>query len=367
MFSWFSRSSQASESSLPLRHVLVIDTAATDWAATFAAADSAEAGGWPWKIEVTQAEWADVRVTAETSRGKRKTPLVFVRGGGAPCRPDLVLVRSLVRGLTPDRDYRNQMYALRMAGVTAVNSWESIMNCQERPWLHAALLDLVDAVGHDAFPLIDQQLFPLAGSISFPSFMPCVIKVGHAEAGYGKMRVFSDKDLTDASSLLALHRDYATIEPYIDEDAREYDLRIQKIGPHIRAYKRYSPNWKGNVGTALIEEIAVTPAYARWAELAAGLFGGIDICTVDAIHLHDGSDVILEVNDTASGFMTGNEWEDNLHVAAVVRARLAGDDPCAGGSVLALHPPVSSEGNQTDASQTDAGDVDDDSDWSSDQ
>ena len=50
--------------------------------------------------------------------------------------------------------------AFRVAGVPAVNSWESIFQFQERPWVHASLLDIVDEVGHDAFPLIPQALYP---------------------------------------------------------------------------------------------------------------------------------------------------------------------------------------------------------------
>ena len=62
--------------------------------------------------------------------------------------------------------------------------------------------------------------------------------------------------------------------------------RLQKIGDHCRAFKRtaMSGNWKTNMGTSTVEELPMTPEYAAWLELAAGMFGGLDICTVDAIH-----------------------------------------------------------------------------------
>jgi hypothetical protein len=114
--------------------------------------------------------------------------------------------------------------------------------------------------------------------------------------------------------VLALHKDYATAEPFIP--GRAYDLRIQKIGTHYRVYKRQSSNWKGNVGNSIIEEIAVTDRYKvhlgttlfthlyyiapttdfvcslgpvqMWADEASKMFGGLDILTVDAIHTTEG-------------------------------------------------------------------------------
>ena len=158
----------------------------------------------------------------------------------------------------------------------------------------------------------------------FPPFeAPWVVKVGHAEAGYGKGRVFDAKALEDVGSLLALNANYATLEPLVGDDERVYDIRLQKIGEHLRAYERRSANWKGNVGTALVEEVEVTEEYERWLALGSSIFGGLDICTVDGIRKADGSAVILEVNDTASGFMVDNEAEDRRHCAQLVATKYA--------------------------------------------
>lgn len=46
-------------------------------------------------------------------------------------------------------------------------------------------------------------------------------------AGRGKMLVQDHKNLEDIVSVLSLHNDYCTTEPFIDCD---YELRIQKIG-----------------------------------------------------------------------------------------------------------------------------------------
>jgi hypothetical protein len=58
--------------------------------------------------------------------------------------------------------------------------------------------------------------------------------------------LFEDpKYFSDFVGCLALHGDYATAESYFAE--KEYDIRVQKIGDHYRAYTRMSSNWKTNV------------------------------------------------------------------------------------------------------------------------
>jgi hypothetical protein len=134
-----------------------------------------------------------------------------------------------------------------------------------------------------------------------PDF-PLVAKIGSAEAGYGKMRFQTSDDFGDfrgyttrhdqrhdtllthglalwfATRVVALHKDYVTLERLIED--REYDIRVQKVGTHLRAYKRMNSNWKGNVGTCVLEEIEVTDTFREWAEECGKLFGGMDILTV---------------------------------------------------------------------------------------
>lgn len=103
----------------------------------------------------------------------------------------------------------------------------------------------------------------------------------------------SDDGFSDFKGVLALHKDYVTAEPFIPD--RECDLRIQKIGDHYRVYKRVSSNWKGNVGSSVIEEIPVTDTYKMWAEECGKLFGGMDILTVDAIRTKDGKGTYFHI------------------------------------------------------------------------
>lgn len=67
------------------------------------------------------------------------------------------------------------------------------------------------------------------------------------------------------------------MEPFIDYVK---DIRIQKIGNHIRAFNRTSiiGNWKVNVGQAEAEDVELTAKYKFYIEEASKLFGGLDIC-----------------------------------------------------------------------------------------
>jgi hypothetical protein len=101
-------------------------------------------------------------------------------------------------------------------------------------------------------------------------------------------------------------------------------MRLQKIGNHYRAYKRTSPNWKGNTGNAsVIETMEMTPAYKLMIDEAAKVFGGLDICALDLLHSEvDGREYILELNDTAIGLVHKFEEEDMMHMRDVVRLRM---------------------------------------------
>ena len=49
------------------------------------------------------------------------------------------------------------------------------------------------------------------------------------------MKIASSEGIHDCATVLALHGDYASLEPYI---AAVHGLRVQKIGPHYRVYKK---------------------------------------------------------------------------------------------------------------------------------
>jgi len=148
-----------------------------------------------------------------------------------------------------------------------------------------------------------------------PTF-PAVVKVGHAHAGFGKMKIYDHHQFEDFSSVIALTNHYVTAEPFYEG---VYDLRIQKIGNHYRAYKRTGFNsWKTNTSTSMIEEIEITPQYKMWVDECSKIFGGLDILAVDAIHTKDGKEYILEMNDTSIGLGPDKEEEDMGYIRDLV-------------------------------------------------
>ena len=329
----------ATEPTKEKKVVLVIDNPARPWAATFRALEASCER--PVELEVHVAAWEQLTVVAHGgSAGSEGRLTVSIRPSVASAvarasastadapvaacelaravqiSPDGVLVRALVRGLCDHEDYRNALMGLLVSGVPAVTSLESVHANLDRPVVYAQLAALERRLGHAAFPLVPLTYYSAPGAMLFTPEMPFVAKVGSAEAGYGKLLIESPQQLSDGRGTLMLHRDFVTAERFVA--GRAYDIRVQKIGEHIRVYRRTAANWKGNVGTSLLEEVPPEPHHVRWATECGKLFGGLDILTVDAIHTQDGQDVILEINDSASGVANMNRDTDMRHIAELL-------------------------------------------------
>jgi len=300
------------------------------------------------EVQVEQATWQEISVTNFDSKC-----LVELKAAARPhpgtsqernrvVTPDFILMRSVTRSVG-HLDDRNKLFALKHANIPSLNSLHSCYMVLERAWVFAELKKIQERLGKDVFPLIPQSFYPSYKQMVIPPAMPCVIKIGPYHSGFGKMLVKDDTAWDDLKSVIACHNDYATSEPFI---AYDWDIRIQKIGPYYRAFRRMSPNWKGNVGHGSVnEDIEVTPRYKLWVDECAKLFGGLDICAVDALHSkEDGKEWILELNDTAIGLANRHEQEDYGHMRALVLSRMEQEYPLSPAAAFTA-PEMKSEGS----------------------
>src|SRR4051794_11665762 len=86
------------------------------------------------------------------------------------------------------------------------------------------------------------------------------IKVSHAHAGMGKIRIHTPETFNDLSTVISLHQDYCTAETYIPT---EYGIRVQKVGDSYRVLKKVmtGSGWKSQFGGGDLQHIALTEKY----------------------------------------------------------------------------------------------------------
>jgi len=273
----------------------------------------------PWgeELVVEQAEWNDISLTsyhdsgAQVNLRRANRPLPGTsQENNRSVHVDFILLRSVTRGIV-GQDSRPLLMAFMHANVLSMNSLESAYMCLERPIVFGALKRIQANLKKEGidFPLIGQNLYPSFRELVIAPDFPIAGKIGHAHAGYGKMKIKSNEELQDFKSILALHNDYVSLEPFVEYD---FDMRIQKIGNTYRGFRRMSHNWKANTGNAsVIEDMEVTPLYKRWVDECALVFGGLDILGLDLLHSKaTNTDYILELNDTAIGLTHKYEAED---------------------------------------------------------
>ena len=299
---------------------------------------------------------------------------------------DFLLVRNIVRGVHGAKaDYRNLLYALNYSGsVLSVNSMESLIMCGERAALNAGLNKLGRKLGRELFPMIPTVFYPnldearvLAAAREImavsSSAATLVLKAGTSCAGYGKLRCTTPSDLQDAQMLLAMGTEYYTVEQFLENVVA--DIRVQYIDGHVRAYERRNEgegnggSWKGNVGAVRYFDIDLERASAdpeendgvektakvgdesgdagkhqrsshnqytaadlrtfrSAAEAASGLFGGLDILSVDFLKTADGGLHVLEVNDSATGLNERWEEEDMARIVRCCLRKMRAEETC---------------------------------------
>ena len=86
----------------------------------------------------------------------------------------------------------------------------------------------------------------------------------------------------------------------------------------ISRRKSLSGNWKTNIGQSILEEIPVTDRYKSWIDGLSEIFGGLDICSLEALVSKEGKEYIIEVNDSATTLMGESQEEDRKNIAEIV-------------------------------------------------
>eukprot|EP00475_Leptophrys_vorax_P024293 TRINITY_DN33511_c0_g2_i1.p1 TRINITY_DN33511_c0_g2~~TRINITY_DN33511_c0_g2_i1.p1 ORF type:complete len:330 (-),score=86.12 TRINITY_DN33511_c0_g2_i1:172-1161(-) len=280
------------------------------------------------QIEVVQTSWMEMKCTFEVPNTCLLTaaPVYTTSGGNSKnsvtVRPDFILVRNKPRGASPRTDRRNVLFGLSCAGIPAINSLHSLVLDSERVHMVGELARITREVGPDVFPFVGVTYYSEPREMVIPPDpLPCVVKVSHAHAGMGKVLARSVNDFHDISTVITLHQDYCTAEPFWEND---YGVRIQKIGNNYRAIKRdpSGSSWKSTFGAAVSSEIEMTDEFKRWADECSKCFGGIEILAVDALKGKNGKYKILELNTSAIGLLPSKWEEDTKHILTLVKDRM---------------------------------------------
>lgn len=320
-------SSSSSGSRLNKKHVLVLASQRTNYEALFHGC-TIVVRGIEYEVEAHHTTWDNIRLTSYGTQGglcvdiaPNPRPLADSRQGEKrSIVADFVLLRAGCRG-GPQVDWRSKLSVISHSGVATLNSIDSFFLSQDKARLNGKLIGVKKKLGgFKNFPLIAESCYSDWAAATFPPDFPTVVKVGTASGGLGKARVLDADGWADMRSVLAMQSDVFTTQNLVQWT---YDIRVQKIGSHIRAFRRKGKNWKSNVDMAMTDEdVEVEERWRVWISEAAAALEQ-DICAMDILQTEDGSEYILECNSSAIGLNARHAEEDEHRIRDLVLQKMS--------------------------------------------
>jgi synapsin len=280
-------------------------------------------------IEVDHCTWDDMSVCSFADQGglvvtispSRKPLAGTLQSKSRVFHPDFVLLRAGTRG-GARTDHSHKLDALLHSGVPTLNSALSFYVSQNKAIMYRRLLDVKHRLGGaDAFPLIAQTAYSDWAAGGFvPEVMPCVAKIGTASGGLGKAKIKDADAWDDFKSVAAMQPQFFASEPFV---RWVFDVRVQKIGEHVRAFRRTSKHWKSNADMMMKDEDIddVPERYRTWVNEACAELG-MDISAMDLLVAEDGREFILELNSSAIGLNGRHHAEDAQHIRELTLERM---------------------------------------------
>ncbi|MFH4973296.1 hypothetical protein AB6A40_000005 [Gnathostoma spinigerum] len=234
-------------------------------------------------------------------------------------RPDFVMIRQVAN--SERGDYTNVVAALLKSGVATLNGPKTTCEFLNKNLMFSSLRKLAHATGPNALHFIERIYYPSFRHFNEISHFPLVVTVGHAIHGFNKIKVDNKQQLWDLEGILRCRESVeVTTEPFIDA---KYDIHLQKIGEETKAFIRrsISGNWKSNMGSAMLEQVALTSRHKHWIKCISDAFNGMEIMSIDIIVSKDGGEVIYDVNDVITLFGESQE-EDRRSVTWLIQSYL---------------------------------------------